>query len=128
MLGEACMGKNVLVVDDERECLELAAISLRLFGNWQVYQAENGDLALEKARELKPDIILLDYYLTDTTGGEIITRLRAEEDLKDIPVVVYSGSPEAARQDPACAENVEILSKPLNPESLSSVLKRILER
>lgn len=120
------MGRNVLVVDDERECLELASLSLRLFGDWQVYLAENGDLALEKARELKPDIILLDYYLTNETGGEIINRIRAEDDLKAIPIVVYSGSPEAARKDPACQENVEILSKPLNPESLSSVLKRIL--
>jgi CheY-like chemotaxis protein len=123
--SEASMSKNVLIVDDEHECLELATISLRLFGDWRVYQAETGKLAVERALELKPDIILLDYYLSDMTGGEIITRLRNYEELRHIPIVVYSGSPEDARRDPACADNVEVLAKPLNPESLNSVLVRI---
>ena len=119
------MNNNVLVVDDERECLELATISLRLFGDWRVYQAENCKRALERAQELKPDIMLLDYYLQDGTGGELITKIRQIEALKDIPIVVYSGSPDDARNDPAC-KDVEILSKPLNPESLSETLRKIL--
>jgi two-component system cell cycle response regulator DivK len=120
------MERNVLVVDDEQECLELATISLRLFGEWKVYQAENCRRAIERALELKPDIILLDYYLQDGTGGEIITKIRAEEELKNIPIVVYSGSPEAARADPAITDDIEILAKPLNPESLSATLKKIV--
>jgi len=122
---EAEMSKNVWVVDDDRECLELATISLRLYGDWRVYQAENGKVALERALELKPDIILLDYHVGDTTGGEIITMLRAFDQLKDVPIVVYSGAPEDARKDPACSENVEILAKPLNPESLNQILRKI---
>lgn len=119
------MGKNVLVIDDEQECLELATISLRLFGDWRVYQAQTKAEAIEKALELKPDVIVTDYYLAESTGGEIITALREHTELSGIPIVVYSGSPEAARKDPACANNVEILAKPLNPESLSSTLIRI---
>ena len=117
--------RYVLVVDDERECLELASISLRLFGNFEVYQASDGPTAVSKARELKPDVILLDYYLTDTNGGEIVTAIRSEAELVDIPIVVYSGSPEAAREDPAITDDIQILAKPLNPESLSSVLRKI---
>ena len=119
------MGRNVLVVDDEKECLELASISLRLFGDFQVYQATDGPTALSKAKELAPDVILLDYYLTDTNGGEIVASLRSHAELKDIPIVVYSGSPEAARRDPAITDDIQILAKPLNPESLSSVLRKI---
>lgn len=119
------MTRYVLVVDDEKECLELASISLRLFGNFEVYQASDGPTAVSKARELKPDVILLDYYLTDTNGGEIVTALRSEAELVDIPIVVYSGSPEAARQDPAITDDIQILAKPLNPESLSSALRKI---
>ena len=119
------MGRNVLVIDDEVECLELATISLRLFGDWRVYQAQTKEEAIEKALELRPDVIMTDYYLAESTGGEIISALRAFEELNQIPIVVYSGSPDAARKDPACAENVEILAKPLNPESLSGTLLRI---
>ena len=87
------MARYVLVVDDEKECLDLASISLRLFGNFEVYQASDGPTALSKAQELKPDIILLDYYLPDTTGGEIVTSIRNVPELSEIPIVVYSGSP-----------------------------------
>lgn len=120
------MGKKVLVVDDERDCLEIASISLRLFGDWEVFQADNVELGLQKAMDLKPDIVLLDYYIDDMTGGEFLTKLRAIKDLDDIPVVVYSGSPDAARKDPALVGRVEILAKPLNPDSLSDTLKRIM--
>ena len=67
----------------------------------------------------------LDYYLTDTNGGEIVTAIRSEAELAEIPIVVYSGSPEAARKDPAITDDIQILAKPLNPESLSSVLRKI---
>ena len=120
------MGRRVLVVDDERDCLEMASISLRLFGDWEVFQAESGEVALQKARDLNPDIVLLDYYLMDMTGGELLAQLRAVEELKEIPVVVYSGSPAIARKDPNLADRVEILAKPLNPDSLSDTLKRVL--
>ena len=116
----------MLVVDDERDCLEIASISLRLFGDWEVFQADNVELGLQKAMDLKPDIVLLDYYIDDMTGGEFHTKLRAIKDLDDIPVVVYSGSPDAARKDPALVGRVEILAKPLNPDSLSDTLKRIM--
>lgn len=119
------MGKNVLIVDDERDCLELATISLRLFGDWTVFQAENAERALERARELRPDVIVLDYYLQDSTGGEIASRLRAEDDLKHIPLVIYSGSPDLARKDPLVTDDIEILAKPLNPESLCAVLLKL---
>ncbi len=119
------MSKKVLVVDDERDCLDMASISLRLFGDWEVFQAQSGASGLQKVQELMPSVVLLDYYLTDMTGGEFLTRLRQIEELKEIPVVVYSGSPEAAKKDPACSEHVEILAKPLNPDSLSDTLKKV---
>lgn len=119
------MNRNVLIVDDEKDCLELASISLRLFGDFEVYQAIDGQTALKKAKELTPDIILLDYYLKDTTGGDLIKSLRSDPALKHIPIVVYSGSPEAARNDPNCTDDIQIIAKPLNPDSLSAVLEKI---
>lgn len=119
------MNKKVLVVDDERDCLDMAAISLRLFGNWEVFQAQSGEAGLAKVQELMPGVVLLDYYLTDMTGGQFLTRLRQLEGMADIPVVVYSGSPEDARRDPALADRVQILAKPLNPDSLSDTLKQV---
>lgn len=119
------MSRNVLIVDDERECLELASISLRLFGDFEVFQAINGEAALQKAGELHPDVILLDYYLEDTTGGDLIKALRSNPALRQIPIVVYSGSPQAAKDDPNITEDIQILAKPLNPESLSAVLAKI---
>lgn len=123
--GEVKVSKNVLIVDDERECLEMATISLRLFGDWKVYQAETAVVALERAKELVPDVIVLDYYLKESTGGDIIRSLRSDDALKHIPIVIYSGSPDVARQDPAVTDDIEVLAKPLNPESLCAVLARL---
>lgn len=120
------MGKRVLVVDDERDILELTRLSLGLFGDWQVYQANNGPTALEKAKSLKPDVILLDYMMPEMSGGEVIKALKADPELQSIPVIVYTADPEAPRRD-GVPDDVHILGKTLNPETLGNELQRACE-
>lgn len=68
---------RVLVVDDEPDLAEVLCGVLRYEG-WQVQAAADGASALEAARELRPDAVVLDVMLPDTDGLQVLRRLRAE--------------------------------------------------
>lgn len=84
---------KLLIVDDTSEFRTLYR-SYLLSENWQtenIHEAESGDLGIEKAKELKPDCILLDYRLGDMEGLEFLEKLK--EGRSDVPcaVIVMTG-------------------------------------
>lgn len=68
---------RVLVVDDESNILELLAVSLR-FQGFEVYTASNGPAALDLAREIRPDAVILDVMMPGMDGFGVLRRLRAD--------------------------------------------------
>lgn len=85
---------KVLVVDDHPSFRACARALLQAEGFEVVGEAENGVHALRAARELRPDIVLLDVHLPDFDGFEVASRLRAANG--DSPVVILTSSREAA--------------------------------
>ncbi|MGL5415070.1 MAG: response regulator transcription factor [Clostridium sp.] len=67
---------KILLIDDEEDILDVLDTVLRREGFKNIYLATSGQVALEKAREIKPDIILLDVMLPDITGYELFQDLR----------------------------------------------------
>ncbi len=82
---------KVLVVDDNINFLQLAQMALGT-EEYEVFTATDGQDGLEQARKLKPDIILMDVMMPRVSGLELMRMLLAEEDLKDIPVLVMTAS------------------------------------
>lgn len=85
-------GKKVLVVEDDPFLHNLLADYLTVLRKRGVVVelVTNGEEALRKARELKPDIMLLDIVLPGKNGFEVLEELRAEEQFKTLPVIIIS--------------------------------------
>lgn len=82
-------GKNVLLVDDDLTLREMYEERLKTEG-FNIIQATNGEEALQKAHETKPNVILLDIMMPKVNGFDVLKVLKADPELKDIPVIVLT--------------------------------------
>lgn len=80
---------KILLVDDEPDLVSTVEYRLK-FANCQVVTASNGQEGLERAAAEKPDVILLDMNMPVMDGHEMLERLRADETLKSIPVIMVT--------------------------------------
>src|SRR4051812_173715 len=86
---EAARPGKILVVDDNRDNIEIMATRLR-FRGYDVEEASHGEEALRKVRETCPDLILLDVMLPDIDGYEISRRLKGDDALPYIPIILVT--------------------------------------
>ncbi len=121
-------GKLVLIVDDDDSVRELMEFVVKKEG-FRLEKASDGEEALQKARTLSPDLILLDLMLPKLGGFEILRELQSEETV-NIPIVIITGrytersTSEMIKQEPNVKDFIE---KPLKPPLLVAVLHRILK-
>lgn len=80
---------SILVVDDVEDNLEILKDLLTLNGH-NVHTARSGELALKRAQESHPDLILMDILMPGMNGFEICARLKADESTRNIPVIFVS--------------------------------------
>lgn len=85
---------NILIVDDFEDNLEILGDLLE-FNGFHVQTARNGEAALVILQESHPDLILLDVLMPGIDGFEVCTRLKADENTKDIPVIFVSSMADA---------------------------------
>jgi CheY-like chemotaxis protein len=81
---------KILAVDDDGPILILMQNLLRELG-FQPSTANSGTQALERAREVRPDLVLLDKNMPGMTAAEVVIALRAEPGLESIPILILSG-------------------------------------
>ncbi len=86
---------TVLVVEDNRD-LRLMYRAILTNAGYEVLEADDGEVGWHLARERRPDLVLLDIRLPKLNGYEVLERIRAEETIRDVPVIVFSaaGSPQ----------------------------------
>ena len=89
------MAKKILIVEDDEFLRSLNAKRLEGEG-FEIDVAVDGNEALKKIQETKPDLIFLDLLLPNIDGFEVLTKIKADDNLKNIPVIVFSnlGQPE----------------------------------
>jgi CheY-like chemotaxis protein/class 3 adenylate cyclase len=80
---------SILVVDDVPECISLLSTLLTNRG-YTVRGAANGELALQSARQMPPDMILLDIEMPGLTGYQVAAQLKQDERLSEIPIIFLS--------------------------------------
>src|SRR5579883_896238 len=83
-------GWRILVVDDNHDSADMLAMLLRLEGH-DCPCAYDGTSALEAARTLKPDAVLLDLTLPDLTGDEVASRIRESPEIRGTVIIAVSG-------------------------------------
>src|SRR5574339_253827 len=83
------MSSMILIVDDEYAGRETLQSVLEGEG-YQLEMAENGQQAIEKAKKLLPDVILLDVMMPGMTGFEVCQRIRSDPEIAEIPIIVLT--------------------------------------
>jgi CheY-like chemotaxis protein len=116
--------KTILICDDEPALRELIRASLE--DGYLFAEASDGLTALELARELEPDVVVLDLMLPRLGGLEVLARIRADEHLRDVPVLVITAWNET-REDVLAAGAADFTSKPFDPDALKASIERLLE-
>lgn len=113
---------SALIIEDDRDIVALFRHVLDLAG----YRTEivlHGRVAVEHLAKSRPDIVLLDLGLPGVSGSEILVMMRADERLKDVPVVVITANAHLVEALPVAPQLV--LIKPVNIEQLSNLILRI---
>jgi DNA-binding response OmpR family regulator len=82
--------KKLLLIDDDRALGGMLKLKLEKTGNYDVTFAPDGDRVVELARDVKPDLIILDIDMPGTDGGEARTALQKTPDTEGIPVLFLS--------------------------------------
>ena len=119
------MAQRILVVDDEKHIVQLVKLYLGNEG-YQVEVAYNGREALDKARQLRPDLIVLDLMLPETSGLEVCRQLRQES---DVPIIMLTARDEAEDRVAGLELGADdYVTKPFNPRELAARVKAVLRR
>ena len=120
--------KIVLVIDDEEDFCGLVKRNLEASGGFQVAVCSDSAAAYQRAKQLKPDIILLDVMMPKISGPEIAEQLRASEETKRIPLVFVSAivatqAETAQRRNRIGGEYM--VAKPVSSEELIRLIRTI---
>lgn len=83
------MKTKVLVIDDEKHIVELLKFNLETV-NYEVHSSYDGFDGFIKAKEISPDLILLDWMLPNISGIELLKKIREDKDLKNIPIIMLT--------------------------------------
>ena len=122
------MGQKILVVEDNELNLKLFCDLLRAHG----YEAEpvrDGREAVERARGFAPDLVVMDIQMPYISGLELIEQLKADENLKDIPIMAvtaYAAKGDEERIRDAGAEGY--VSKPISVMRFVQSVEALVER
>ncbi|MBA3363807.1 MAG: response regulator [Actinomycetota bacterium] len=118
----------MLVVDDEPDVLLLCRLNLQQRGH-DLLEASTGSVALELARERRPDVIVLDLMMPGMTGYEVLESLKGDEQTSDIPVLVLTAkSLRADRERSHILGASGFLTKPFLPSELCELVESLVSK
>jgi len=109
-------GRTVLIVDDEFGVLEVLEFILQDAG-FKVVSAVNGQDALVRLKETKPDLVIVDLMMPILDGIGVIQSIRSDDGLRNIPIILVSALPESTVSQRSQAYNA-FLRKPYKTEDL----------
>ncbi|MDW7773605.1 MAG: response regulator [Desulfobulbaceae bacterium] len=118
--------EKILVVDDNKDSRELVIKILRAKGH-QLFEAVDGQDALEKVAAVRPDLILMDISLPRIDGHEVTRRLKSNEEFASIPVIALTAHAMKGDREKALAAGcVDYISKPINIHEFHDRIKVFL--
>lgn len=119
---------KILVVDDEPDAVDLIAFNLKASG-FRVVSAPDGEVALKKARQESPDLIVLDLMLPEVDGLEVCKILRRDPATAGIPIVMLTAKAEELDRVLGLELGADdYLTKPFSPRELVLRIKNLLRR
>lgn len=121
-------GKKVLIADDEPDILEIIGYNLEGEG-YNVYTAKDGDDALNKAKLVKPDLIILDIMMPKKTGVEVCEILRSQPSFKETLIIFLTALSDESSQVKGFDKGADdYVNKPISPKLLLSRVNALFRR
>jgi two-component system alkaline phosphatase synthesis response regulator PhoP len=122
------MVKKILIVDDEQDIVELLKYNLEKEG-YKCYTASNGEEGVAKAKDKKPDLILLDIMMPKVDGIEACRQIRADDDLSEVFIAFLTARGEEYSEIAGFDVGADdYITKPIKPRVLISRIKALLSR
>ncbi len=125
---ESQMGKTVVCIEDEPEMIDLVRLILGRKG-FKLIGAVGGREGLETVRRVRPDLVLLDLMMPDMDGWEVYQQMKADEELRDIPVIVVTAKAQSIDKVLGLhiAKVDDYVTKPFGPQELWESVSRVLK-
>jgi CheY-like chemotaxis protein len=120
------MAATVLICDNEDVLRALVRATLN-HGAYELVEACDGDEALAKARQVRPEVILLDMMMPGKTGLEILAELRTDPDFASTRVVMLTARAQESDREAAIEAGADrFLAKPFSPRELELLVDELL--
>jgi two-component system phosphate regulon response regulator PhoB len=120
--------KHILIVEDERPIREMIAFGLKRAG-FEVREAEDSRAARSALADRRPDLMLVDWMLPDTSGLELTRSLKRERETRDLPIIMLTArSAEADKVAGLDGGADDYLTKPFSPRELLARVNALLRR
>jgi DNA-binding response OmpR family regulator len=119
---------KIVCIEDDPEMIDLVKLILTRKG-YDVRGATGGEQGLELIQEAKPNLVLLDLMMPDMDGWEVFQRMRGNEDMKHIPVIVVTAKAQSIDKVLGLhiAKVDDYITKPFGPSELLSSVLRVLQ-
>lgn len=119
--------KKIVCIEDEPEMIDLVRLILGRRG-FELIGAVGGREGLETVRQVKPDLVLLDLMMPDMDGWEIYQHMKADEELRNIPVIIVTAKAQSIDKVLGLhiAKVDDYITKPFGPQELIESVNRVL--
>ena len=118
------MAHSILIVDDNRSIRRLIRLHVEMITGWTIYEAENGREAIERALQLRPDIIVLDLSMPGMNG--IDTARELKKIIPKVPLIIFSEYSDVMSAEEAHNAGISGLISKAKPVSELIDMARIL--
>jgi CheY-like chemotaxis protein len=121
------MPRRILIIDDDDDIRQVTALSLETVAGWDVVTANSGANGIRRAREEKPDAILLDVMMPGMDGPTTFQELQKISETANIPVMLLTAKVQGADQKRFASLGVAaVLVKPFDPLTLAQQMRDVL--
>jgi two-component system phosphate regulon response regulator PhoB len=124
----AAVNTSILIVEDEPSIVQLLTFTLRE-GGWNALSVSSAEEAWESLQRRMPQLLLLDWMLPDQTGLRLLSRIRSDRQLQELPVIMLTAK--GMEEDKIAGLDTgadDYITKPFSPRELTSRIKALLRR
>jgi DNA-binding response OmpR family regulator len=126
---EAASGKTILIVEDERDVVDLLILNLRKAGGFAISVAADGATGLQKARTEKPAFVILDLMLPKMSGLEVCKVLKNDPETRHIPIMMLTAKAEEIDRIVGLEFGADdYVTKPFSPREVLLRIQAIMRR
>lgn len=117
--------QKILCVDDESDMRMMIKLSLENVGGYQVMTCATGQELLDNIEGWNPDLIVLDAVMPGMDGLETLSKIKANEKFKTIPVMFMTGKAKEAEKEMLDAGAIGVVIKPFDPIHITSDIQKV---